>query len=107
MAHVKFETDKITDWESFHQYSKEIFGFPDFYGKNMDARIDCLTYIEENDGMSKFHLSKDEMLNVEVTETEDFNARLPDIFDALVECTAFVNSRYKRAVIAIVFTEKI
>ena len=105
MAHVIFDTNRVRDWDSFHQYSKEVFGFPDFYGRNMGAWIDCLTYIEEADGMSCFVIGKDEMLNIEVTETRDFNARLPEIFDALIECTAFVNSRYKRAVIALVFTD--
>jgi hypothetical protein len=43
---------------------------------------------------SSFHLVSDETLNIQVSATESFNSRLPEIFDALVECTAFVNQRY-------------
>ena len=106
MANVKFESDRVRDWETFHSYSKEVFGFPDFYGNNMDAWIDCLTYIREGDGMSRFHLKKGEMLHIEVTETKDFHTRVPEIFEALVECTAFVNFRNYPPSIAIVFTDK-
>jgi RNAse (barnase) inhibitor barstar len=28
-----------------HDYLKEIFNFPDYYGKNLDALYDCLTDI--------------------------------------------------------------
>jgi len=60
----------------------------------MDAWIDCLTYLDEEDEMSRFHLAKGEMLHIEISDTEDFNSRLPELFDALVECSAFVNRRY-------------
>lgn len=40
MATVRLPTERITDWESFHEVCREVFGFPDFYGMNMDAWID-------------------------------------------------------------------
>ena len=64
---------------------------------NMDAWIDCWSYLDEGDGMSRYHLAPAETLNIEVTDTESFNSRVPEIFDALVECTAFVNRRYLEA----------
>ncbi len=64
---------------------------------NMNAWIDCLTYLDEGDGMSRFHLAEGEMLNVEVSDTKSFNFRLPEIFDAFVECSAFVNQRHIEA----------
>jgi hypothetical protein len=94
MANVRIDTKQITDWESFHQLCKEQFGFPDFYGMNMNAWIDCLTSLDEDDGMSRFHLARGEMLHIEVSDTENFNSRLPEVFVALVECSAFVNRRY-------------
>ena len=105
MASVRLDTEEICDWNSFHSKCKEVFGFPDFSGMNMDAWIDCLTYVREGDGMSRFHLSENEMLNVEVTNLNRFKKRVPEIFYALVECSAFVNSRYNEPVIALVFTE--
>lgn len=84
----------IKDWETFHSTCKSVFGFPDFYGQNMNAWIDCLTYLDEGDGMSNIHLSEGESLGIEVVDAPDFKARLPDVFEALVECTASVNERY-------------
>jgi RNAse (barnase) inhibitor barstar len=93
MSFVRLDTTKITDWASFHQVCKEAFGFPDFYGKNMNAWIDCMSSLDE-EGMTKFLLGADENLNIEIIETEIFNSRLPEIFKELIECTAFVNQRY-------------
>jgi len=102
---VFFESDGVVDWDTFHAVSQETFGFPDSYGRNMDAWIDCLTYVREGDGMSRFELEKDEMLEIEVSNTKAFSRRVPEVFDALVECSAFVNSRNTGPVISLIFTE--
>ena len=94
MATVRVETNGIGDSTSFHLSCKEVFGFPDFYGMNMDAWIDCLSYLDEGEGMSKFHLEAEELLTIEVGGSEDFKIRLPELFDALVESADFVNQRY-------------
>lgn len=39
MAVVQLDTKLITDWASFHFVCKEAFGFPEFYGMNMDAGL--------------------------------------------------------------------
>jgi hypothetical protein len=107
MATAHLNTESISDWQSFHEVCREVFGFPDFYGMNMDAWIDCMSYLDEDAGMSRLHLADGEMLNIEVTDTESFNSRLPEIFDALVECSAFVNQRYidtgKSPVLSLIF----
>src|SRR5215208_1962242 len=94
MATARLNTEVITDWQSFHEACREAFGFPDFYGMNMNAWIDCLSYLRDGDGMSRFHLAEGEMLHVEIPAAESFNTRLPEIFDALVKCSAAVNGRY-------------
>ena len=38
---------QITDWETFHDTFAQALGFPGFYGRNMDAWIDCLTSADE------------------------------------------------------------
>ncbi|MGC8001097.1 barstar family protein, partial [Salmonella enterica] len=43
MATVQLAGDRITDWDSFHTESAAAFGFPDFYGRSMDAWVDCLS----------------------------------------------------------------
>ena len=94
MAEVVLEGERITDWPSFHAHCRAVFGFPDFYGANMDAWIDCLTYLYEGDGMSNIVLAREESLSIQLRGTGDLAARQPEILHALVECTAFVNRRY-------------
>jgi hypothetical protein len=79
MATVRLPSKAITDWATFHQVCQQVFGFPDYYGMNMNAWIDCLTYLDESDGMSRFHLATGEQVSVEVTDTHDFLKRLPDV----------------------------
>ena len=59
----------------------------------MNAWIDCLTYLDEGDGVSRFHLAEGEALDIEVSDSEAFKYRLPEIYDALVECSSIVNER--------------
>jgi hypothetical protein len=91
---VRINTELITDWNTFHEVFKIVFGFPDFYGKNMDAWIDCMSYIDQKEvGMTSFCLLKTDTLVIELTNSETFKQRCPDIYLGLLECTAFVNSR--------------
>ena len=94
MATVRLPTERITDGHSFHEVCREVFGFPDFYGMNMDAWIDCMSYLHEDAGMTRFLLAEGEKMCIEIEASEDFKARLPEVFSALRECTAFVNERY-------------
>lgn len=66
MRIVNIDCNEITDWDSFHGYFKRTFGFPDFYGANMNAWIDCLTYLDEDDGMSKIKIEKNTTLTLQL-----------------------------------------
>lgn len=94
MAEATLDTAKINDWPSFHAQSAEVFGFPDFYGQNLDAWIDCLTYLPEGDGMSRFVLGPSERLFINLLHFESFSKSQPEICQALSETVAFVNQRY-------------
>ncbi|MGE0657544.1 MAG: barstar family protein [Pyrinomonadaceae bacterium] len=83
----------VHDWPSFHNYCKNVFGFFEGYGMNMDAWIDCMSSLDEG-GMTKFLLGPNEMLHVEFTDTENFRKRVPEIFESFIDCSAFVNQRY-------------
>ena len=91
---VEIDTAKILDWDSFHDVFKESMGFPDFYGRNMDAWIDCMTYLDEPEtGMTSVHAPPDGILVLSLSDATDLASRCPDIYDAIVECSAFVNYR--------------
>lgn len=94
MACVYLDGSAIVDWYSFHTICAKQFGFPDFYGRNGNAWIDCLTYIDVGDGMSKFVLEPGESLRIEVAESELFRQRQPQILEALVDWTGCVNERF-------------
>ncbi len=94
MIRLKIETSRIQDWETFHDVFAEAFGFPGFYGRNMDAWIDCMSYLDDPDsGMTSINCDKGDFLVLELTDAKDFKARCPEQFDAIVECAAFVNFR--------------
>lgn len=91
MATVNFPTQRVLDWSTFHEVSREVFGFPGFYGMNMDAWIDCLTYLD--DGMSRFELSEDEDLEIKLRDAQGFQLRLPEIFEVFLHSVDFINRR--------------
>ena len=94
MAVVRIDSRSIYDWVSFHKTCRIAFGFPDFYGMNLNAFIDCLSYIDEGDGMSKIVLEPNEVLRIEVLESENFKSRLPEVFEGFVDSVDFVNRRF-------------
>ncbi len=94
MAIARLDGSKILDWASFHDASARELGFPSFYGRNLDAWIDCLSYLDEGDGMSRFTLAPGEVLDLEVLASDDLKRRAPNIFGAVVDCARFVNKRY-------------
>lgn len=92
-----FDGARINGWDAFHGQSAAVFGFPDFYGRNLNAWIDCLTYVREGDGMSRFQLGPEVPLVIEVTNSQVFRESLPEIFAAFIDCVAFVNQRQNEA----------
>ena len=94
MAEAEIDGADITSWEAFHTVSAKTLGFPNFYGRNMDAWIDCLTYLYEGDGMSRFKLDQGEALTIRVSNARVWRQQAPETLDAFVDCTAFVNQRY-------------
>lgn len=40
---ITIDCNALTDKENAHRYLQQLFSFPDYYGKNLDALYDCLT----------------------------------------------------------------
>src|SRR5437879_5330891 len=104
----QIDGSKIKDWDTFHDHFSEAFGFPDFYGRNMDAWIDCMTSLgAPDDGLTSIHVASGDVVVVCISEAAELEKQCPEIYDALVECSAFVNWRRiekgKQAVIALSF----
>lgn len=91
MPTVRLDAAPIRDWDSFHSIFASTFGFPVFYGRNMDAWIDCMTSLDAPaEGMTSIHGSAFDPV---VLQVDNIDAVPKEIVDALVESVAFVNWR--------------
>lgn len=70
---------KMVSREGAHAYLKETFGFPDYYGKNLDALHDCLT--EQKD------------VEIEVQHEEEMLAALGKYGEKLMQVLDDVKNR--------------
>jgi hypothetical protein len=95
MPTVRLDATRIADWEAFHTECRREFGFPDYYGRNMDAWVDCLSYLRDEDGMSKFRLGPDEILEIELLHAGRLKQAAPEILEELAFCVAAINERYE------------
>lgn len=88
----------IYDWRSFHRECQRSLGFPADYRGDMDAWVDCLVSLRDDEGRRVgVHLAPDEMLQLELAEIEAVRERVPGFLEALVDATAEVNRRFVEA----------
>ena len=73
----------ICDWNSFHDVFARTFDFPGYYGRNMNAWIDCIDETGNEVGIR----------TLLIEHAGHLKAANPEIYDALIECAAFVNWR--------------
>ena len=91
---VKIDGNKIKDWDSFHDLFSQTLGFSSSYGRNMNAWNDCMTCLDDPEaGMTSVHVAPGDVMVLRVSVVVDFKKRCPEIYEALVECSAFVNYR--------------
>ncbi|MBB5353909.1 RNAse (barnase) inhibitor barstar [Haloferula luteola] len=73
----------MSTWEDFHECFAQRFGFPDYYGRNMDAWIDC---------MEDYALGEDSLV-LQIDGMQKLKDACPDVYEAICECSAFINYR--------------
>jgi RNAse (barnase) inhibitor barstar len=94
MTVVKLDTRRITNWETFHNVFQEVFGFPGFYVRNMNAWIDCMTYLDApEECMTSVPARRGEVVVLQLEHVNDFCRRCPEQYTAIIEYAAFVNWR--------------
>ena len=91
MTTVRIDGTLITDWSSFFRTFAKAFGFPDGFGRNMDAWIDCMTCLDEE--MSTVQVAPGALVCIALDSANLFKAACPEQYLALLECTGFVNWR--------------
>ena len=85
MPVIEVPASQINDWDTFHDTFAQTLGFPDFYGRNMNAWIDCLTYADEDDGMRAIAAEPGEVLTLQLQDCRELRSRCPEIYEALIE----------------------
>ena len=89
---VRIKASKILTWKAFHSYFQREFGFPEFYGRNLDAWIDCMEDLDKpENGMSTFTVKKGQMLVLHLTNVDELKTKAPDIYYTILECSAHIN----------------
>lgn len=105
---VTIPTAEISDWASFHSVFQAALGFPKFYGRNMNAWIDCLTYADDEDPDVNVSVGEGGLLVLQIDDVADFKRRCPEQYLAVIECASFVNHRRidlgKPPVLALLFS---
>lgn len=105
MRVVKIDCCRIVDWQSFHDVFSRAMGFPGFYGRNMDAWIDCMSCVDDvQAGMSRVIIEPGERLTIALENASSFQRRCPEQYKALIESVAFVNDRRRETGEASVIT---
>ena len=94
---VEVDASEILDWPSFHSVFAKAFGFPAFYGRNLNAWIDCLTYVEQDDGMSAIVLAPGESLDLLVRNGKNWGKAAPDVVAGFSDAVDAVNQRISAA----------
>ena len=91
---LTIDASQITDWDSFHDAFSQAFGFPEFYGRNLNAFVDCLTDLDDPDaGMTAVHTRQGHVFVITLSNADAFKKRAPEIYNALVESLESVNQR--------------
>ena len=75
MITLSVDFKEISNAAEFHDKFKQLFGFPDFYGNNFHAFIDCLTSLRiPEEGMTSINIKQNEYILLEVNNIN----QLPD-----------------------------
>jgi RNAse (barnase) inhibitor barstar len=94
MRTIIVDTSKIVDGPTFHATLASAMGFPLFYGRNMDAWIDCMSSLTDEHPLAAIRITEGEKLLLVVPAFESLAKRAPEVARAFLECTAEVNLRY-------------
>ncbi|MDB5225542.1 MAG: barnase inhibitor [Candidatus Adlerbacteria bacterium] len=91
MKTVIIDAGKIVSEETLHDTFYEVFGFPDYYGRNMNAWIDCMSSLDTE--MNKVQVKGGEIVTLQLDNAKDLKEKYPELYSKVVESTAFVNWR--------------
>lgn len=83
IKHLLVDLSEAVSWETFHDAFCQQLNFPGYYGRNMDAWIDCMSDL----------LRSGETLVLSLKGASELKLRYPGMLETLNECVAFINYR--------------
>lgn len=84
---INIDFTEIDSLDSLHESLFHSFGFPDFYGRNFHAFVDCVSSIRyPEEGMTSFFLEKDEFLLIQTKKLAATDAEIANHFIRAIEC---------------------
>jgi hypothetical protein len=95
MASVTLDGAAIRDEASFHAASRAAFGFNEHVAPTMDSWIDALSYLRDDEGMTKFRLKANEVLEIVIANAAAMKAAAPDLLEEITYCIGGINERYE------------
>jgi hypothetical protein len=95
MATAELNGAAIVDEASFHAESCRAFGFPGSYRATIDSWVDCLSYLRDEENMTKFRLKPDEVLEIVLLDADKMRAQAPELLEEMTFCIGGINERYE------------
>lgn len=86
---VAIDCAQIKGWPSFHDVFSEAFGFPNFYGRNRDAWIDCMACLDGE--FSEVRVDIGEIVTLQLDNAQELKVRSPKILNEIFELVGIVN----------------
>ncbi len=91
---AKIDCAGVRDFESLHDEFQRVFEFAEYYGRNMNAWIDCMTYLDDPEAkMTGVHVEPNKVLTIELIGARELRTNRPELYAAIVEFSSFVNWR--------------
>ena len=82
--------------DKMHEKLKQAFGFPDFYGANFNALIDCLGDIRYPEyGMSELTIGEDEILSLTIKNFPYDDESIIKTFFVAIKCVNAKSIRHE------------
>ncbi|TWI61551.1 barstar (barnase inhibitor) [Pseudoduganella lurida] len=95
MPSVTLDGATLRDEADFHTACRAAFGFNDFVFSTMDSWIDALSYLRDEEGMTKFRLQPNEVLDIVITDSALMKTQAPALLEEIVYCVGGINERYE------------
>ncbi len=92
MAIATLNGAAIGDEAAFHAACQAELGFPSGYSATIDAWVDCLSYLRDEDNMTKFRLKPNEVLEIVISDAKKVPA---DLLEEISYCVGGINERYE------------